>query len=242
VQSEVNADLLFFLLSLDPKSPAPSIQTSVSSNASPPLCPRLVSVQDGQWAHQNLLLVFGQVGFPESPINNGQIVVHHHMDAHPVTQWPITDGYFKALVRLDPGPNRLRFEYTAHKIPAFSTTMTVHMLPLAASPPLQLAILLAKDSTGEYECLGERKEHEGNTTETALKKLRMAACLSQAFTGEQMYRARLGRRCFRLEEEWGPDTLSNRTTGTMRNIPKVHVIRSESTVEGEFPLRPATDD
>ena len=213
-----------------------------STTSSPPLCPRLLSVQDNQWVHQNLLLVFGQVGFPESPVNNGQIVVHHHMDGYPATQWPITDGYFKALVRLDPGPNKLQFEYTAPNIPAFSTGMTLNMLPLAASPPLQLAILLGKDSTGEYECHGERKEHEVNSTETALKKLRMAAYLSQAFTGEQMYRARLGRRCFRLEEEWGPDTLSNRTTAAMRNIAKVHVIRSESTVEGETLRRPTTED
>ncbi|KAF8250105.1 hypothetical protein K440DRAFT_597519 [Wilcoxina mikolae CBS 423.85] len=106
------------------------------------------------------------------------------------------------------------------------------MLPLATSPPLHLALLLGKDSTGEYECQGERKEHEGNGIEMAQKKLRMAAHLVQAFTAEQMYRNRMGRRCFRLEEEWDFDTLSNRATnGTMRNLAKVHVIRLESTVD-----------
>jgi hypothetical protein len=215
-----------------PKSSAPAPSTPTAASA--PLAPRIASVQDGQWVHQNLLLVFGQVGFSESPVNSGQIIVHHHLEGYPATQWPISDGYFKALVRLDPGPNKIRFEYSASKVPSFSTTMTLNMLPLAASPPLHLAVLLGKDSTGEYECQGERKEHEGNGLETALKKLRMAAYLAQAFTGEQMYRNRLGRRCFRLEEEWAPDTLSNRMPGMMRNIAKVHVIRSESTVEGEF--------
>jgi hypothetical protein len=192
-------------------------------------------VQDNQWVHQSLLLVFGRVGFAESPINSGQITVHHHLEGYPATQWPVSDGYFKALVHLDPGPNRIRFEYNTAKIPTFSTAMILNMLPLAASPPLHLVVLLGKDSTGEYECQGERQEREGSDTETALKKLRMSAYLAQAFTGEQMYRNRLGRRCFRLEEEWAPDTLSNRTTGMMRNLAKVHVIRSESTVEGMSP-------
>ena len=108
------------------------------------------------------------------------------------------------------------------------------MLPLAATPPLHLAVLLGKDSTGEYECLSERKKTEGKDTEMAQKKLRMAAHLAQAFTAEQMFRNRLGRRCFRLEEEWGPDTLSNRSQNdSMRNLAKIHIIRSESTVDGE---------
>jgi hypothetical protein len=65
----------------------------------------------------------------------------------------------------------------------------------------------------------------------AKRKLRMAAYMMQAFTGEQMYRNRLGRRCFRLEEEWTMDTTSNRMTDSMRNIARVHTIRVESTVE-----------
>ena len=179
-----------------------------------------------------MLLVFGQVGLPEKPCS-GTITVHHHLDGYPSTQWPISEGFFKSLVRLDPGPNRIRFEYSAPKIPSFSTPITISMLPLAATPPLHLAVLLGKDSTGEYECLSERRKSEGKDTEMAQKKLRMAAHLAQAFTAEQMFRNRLGRRCFRLEEEWAYDTLSNRSpVDSMRNLAKIHIIRSESTVDG----------
>jgi len=153
--------------------------SSPSSSVPPsPYAPRILSVQENQWVHQSLLLVFGQVGVVEKPCN-GLITVHHHLDGYPSTQWSISEGYFKALVRLDPGPNKIRFEYNASKIPSFSTCITLNMLPLTASPPLHLAVLLGKDSTGEYECQGERKEHEGNGIEMAQKKLRMAAHLVQ---------------------------------------------------------------
>jgi hypothetical protein len=122
--------------------------------------------------------VFGQVGVPEKPCG-GTVTVHHHLEGYPATQWPVSEGYFKALVRLDPGPNKLRFEYNSSKTPSFSTSLTVNMLPLAASPPLHLAVLLGKDSAGRFDCQGERQEHEGNGTEMAQKKLRMAAHLVQ---------------------------------------------------------------
>lgn len=205
-------------------SPFPGKRLSSQS----PLAPRVLSVQDNQWVHQSLLLLFGQVGIPESPCT-GMITVHHHLDGYPPTKWPISEGYFKALARLDPGPNRIRLEYNASKIPSFSTSMTLNLLPLAASPPLHLAILIGRDSNGEYDHQGERQERGKNGTSMAIKKLRMAAYLAQAFTGEQMFRNKLGRRCFRLEEEWNMDTLSNRTNSVMKNIAKVHVIRSERT-------------
>jgi hypothetical protein len=123
-----------------------------------------------------LLLVFGQVGAEGKKPSTGLITVHHHLDAYPLTKWPISDGYFKALVRLDPGPNKLRFEYNGSRMPSsFSTNIILNMLPLIASPPLHLAILVGKDSTGDFEGQSERQGCEGNSTEVALRKLRMAA-------------------------------------------------------------------
>jgi hypothetical protein len=74
----------------------------------------------------------------------------------------------------------------------------------------------------------------------------MAAYLWQAYTAEQMYRNFPGapgdggsaRRSFRLEEEWANDTLSLQETDVWRMTAKVHIVRSELTVEGNFP--PAT--
>lgn len=54
----------------------------------------------------------------------------------------------------------------------------------------------------------------------------------QAFTAEQMFRNKLGRRTFRFEEEWvtGTSNYRDRELGTMRSEAKIHVIRSSKTV------------
>lgn len=110
--------------------------------------------------------------------------------------------------------------------------MNINFLPLINSPPLQLVILLAKDSPGTFDAVPERVQREGNGLETAIRKYRMAAYLWQAFTGEQMYRSGFGRRCFRFEEEWqsGSLTFRDAATGQMRNEAKIHIVRTEKTV------------
>lgn len=139
-----------------------------------PFAPRLISAQEGQWFHQSVILVFGEVGVPERPID-GTITVHHHLEGYPATQWPVISGHFKVLVHLDPGMNRLRFDFSASKIAPTSSGIAVNFLPLTSCPPLHLAVLLAKDSPGEYECHGDRKLREGNDVRMAKKKFRMAA-------------------------------------------------------------------
>lgn len=109
----------------------------------------------------------------------------------------------------------------------------MNFLPLVNSPPLQLVILVGKDSPCTFDAVPERVQREGNGLDIAIRKFRMAAYLWQAFTGEQMYRNGFGRRCFRFEEEWQTGSLTRRDkdTGQMRNEAKVHVVRSHKTVK-----------
>ena len=160
-------------------------------------------------------------------------------DGFPPTYWPVSDSHFKALVYLTPGPNKLRFDFTSPKLansnssnPIHSSYLTLHMMPPHTAPPLQLVILLAKDSLGTFDAVPARVEKEGNGIDTAIKKFRMAAYLWQAFTAEQMHRNKLGRRVFRMEEEWvtGSSNYRDRENGTMRSEAKVHVIRCDKTV------------
>ena len=110
--------------------------------------------------------------------------------------------------------------------------MNINLLPLATSPPLQLVILLGKDSPGTYDAVPERVQREGNGLDTAVRKYKMAAYLWQAFTAEQMYRNGFGRRCFRFEEEWQLGSLTGRDAGTsqMRNEARIRIVRTEKTV------------
>ena len=142
----------------------------------PPFAPRILNILENSWVHQQFLLVFGQV----ETASHGQIIVRHHMDLYPATHWPICDnGHFKAFVHLEPGPNKLRFTYKSAKSSTFTTEFTVHMLPLVATPPLHLVLLVAKDSSEEYECQSE-KDNEMNGLQTAARKLRMAACVLES--------------------------------------------------------------
>ena len=189
--------------------------------------------------HQKVLLIYGQVGDPAQHALDGTVTISHHNDSFPATMWPVNDSHFKALVHLTPGPNRLRFDCASPKlpannssIPAHSSWMSINFLPLTNSPPLQLVILLGKDSPGTFDAVPERVQREGNGLETAIRKYRMAAYLWQAFTGEQMYRSGYGRRCFRFEEEWqsGSLTFRDSAAGQMRNEAKIHIVRSKKTV------------
>lgn len=187
--------------------------------------------------HQKVLLILGQCADPSQPLD-GQVTIYHHQDNFPPQQWPVNDCHFKALVHLQPGPNRLRLDFTSPKLPtnpgpAHTSWIHINYLPLISSPPLQLCILVAKDSPQTYDAVPERAQKEGNNLATAVRKFRMAAYLWQAFTAEQMNRNAFGRRCYRYEEEWQPGTLTwkDMETGQMRNEAKIHIIRMDKTLK-----------
>uniref|UniRef100_A0A093VDQ5 Putative zinc metalloproteinase n=2 Tax=Talaromyces marneffei PM1 TaxID=1077442 RepID=A0A093VDQ5_TALMA len=211
-----------------------SIRTPVASS---PYAPRIISVSDNSWVHQKVLLVSGYIGDPRQRPIDGTVTLHHNHDGFPATTWPVSDSHFKALVHLVPGPNRLRFDFSSPKLSSSSSSghsswHSINYLPLTNSPPLDLVILLGKDSPGTFDSTPERIQSEGNDLDVAIKKYRMAAYLWQAYTGEQMFRNSFGRRCFRFEEEWQTGTLSQRdtSTGQIRNEAKVHIVRTEKTV------------
>jgi hypothetical protein len=185
-----------------------------------------------------VLLIFGQIGEPSHKPLDGTVTINHHQGRFPPTAWPVSDSYFKALVHLEPGWNRIRLDFTSPKvsmsntsIPSHASFLNINYLPLNNLPPLQLAIILGSDSPATYDAAPDRIQREGNGLELATKKFRMAAYLWQAFTGEQMQRHGFGRRCFRFEDAWEPGTLSYQDwgTGQFRTQAKIHVIRSSKT-------------
>lgn len=189
--------------------------------------------------HQKVLLIYGEAADLQRPID-GNLNVVHHGDNFPQTQWPVCDSHWKALVYLQPGPNRLRLDFSSPKLSSHNGQMQVHsswininFLPLISSPPLQLCILVAKDSPETFDAVPDRIQKEGNGLNTAIRKFRMAAYLWQAFTAEQMNRNGFGRRCYRYEEEWQPGSLSwkDMAAGQMRNEAKIHVIKLDKTVQ-----------
>ncbi|GAB1317241.1 Peptidase family-domain-containing protein [Madurella fahalii] len=201
--------------------------------------PRITNVPDSSWVYQKVLLVHGTIGDPSHRSLDGTLTVSRLDDNFPATSWPVCNSRFKALVYLMPGANRLRLDFSSPKLansgssnPIHASYLTVHMIPPVGAPPLQLAILLAKDSPGTFDAVPARIEREGNGLDTAVRKFRMAAYLWQAFTAEQMWHNKLGRRVFRFEEEWttGAANQRDREHGTLRSEARVHIIRSDKTV------------
>ncbi|KAL2355965.1 putative zinc metallo proteinase [Cryomyces antarcticus] len=204
-------------------SPATGTPKPLSTS---PLAPRVLSISDNSWVHQKVLLIYGTVGDPaQQPLDGTLTLARLRLPLQGAGPSP-------------PGPNRLRLDFTSPRIPSSHTALShsswvsINFLPLISAPPLQLVLLVAKDSPETFDAVPERVQREGNGIDTAIRKYRMAAYLWQAFTGEQMNRNGFGRRCFRYEEEWQPGTLSYRDmeAGQLRNEAKVHVIRLNKTV------------
>ncbi|KAG6040208.1 hypothetical protein E4U41_001273 [Claviceps citrina] len=201
--------------------------------------PSIHNIPENSWVYQKVLLLHGSIGEPGKCLVDGTVVVSRYDDTFPATSWPVCESHFKALVYLQPGPNKFRLDFSSPKLANSSSTnpihasyLTIHMIPAMHAPPLQLAIIVGKDSPETFEAPPARVEKEGNGLNTAIRKFRMAAYLWQAFTAEQMWRHKLGRRSFRYEEEWilGTATHRDRENGTMRSEARVHIIRSDKTV------------
>jgi hypothetical protein len=111
----------------------------------------------------------------------------------------------------------------------------IRYTPLLQTPPLHLAILIAKDSPLLMDCPpakfgGLSSAH--SSLDAAIAKFRMTAYMWQAITAADFRAKGLGRRSFRLEEEWSTDTLSQQSlhSPTTGIVPKVHLIRTHLTV------------
>ncbi|ODQ65800.1 hypothetical protein NADFUDRAFT_82762 [Nadsonia fulvescens var. elongata DSM 6958] len=168
----------------------------------------------------------GNVDFP----TNSNVIIHHHLDSFPEQKFPVSQNYFKALVHLQPGPNEIIVDYEIPDTKMIAkSTINIVYIPLLQNEPLQLALILGKDSPGTFDSLDYKKDREGNGLELAIKKLRLAGYMMSAFTAEQMARNGFGPRSFRLEESWELDTISNQES-TQRSTARVHVIRCDKTV------------
>ena len=165
----------------------------------------------------------------------------------PVQTWPVMGGRFKALVLLSPGANLITLQHYQQNKACGSCKLSLNYVPLLQNPPLYLAIMVAKDSPLTIDCPmvkmgGISTAH--SSLDAAIVKFRMTAYMWQAAMGDDMHSKGLGRRSFRLEEEWAADTLSrafphassmealsfNNTEQELRSTAKIHIVRSDKTV------------
>ncbi|KAK7756202.1 hypothetical protein SLS62_001795 [Diatrype stigma] len=226
---------------------------------------QFTNITDKETVYQRCLLVTGTCHDYPPPRAPGaeDFIAVKAKDAllQPLGQqnWPVWQGTFRCLVMLQPGANRVDFQLHHQGQVRTSARITVHCQPLLQLPPLHLAIMVAKDSPLLIDCPPAKRgaiTTAHSTLDAAILKLRLAAYMWQALTAEDLRTKGLGRRSFRLDEEWGLDTTtmasmypplssnsdnargsdgdsSNDNTETrlpMGSVAKVHVVRSEKTV------------
>ncbi|KAK0744655.1 putative peptidase family-domain-containing protein [Apiosordaria backusii] len=159
--------------------------------------------------------------------------------ATPEQRWPVSNGHFKALALLAPGMNTVSL--TSGNDDDDKLALRIRYVPLPKTPPLHLAILIAKDSPLSIDC-PPRKFGTFSSTHSSLDaviaKFRVTALMWQALIAEDMRKKDLGRRSFQLQEEWATDTLTResvqisttRPQETLGWVPQIHLVRTDKTV------------
>ncbi|EGP86546.1 uncharacterized protein MYCGRDRAFT_109942 [Zymoseptoria tritici IPO323] len=168
----------------------------------------VTNVDDGEVIHQTCLLLSGTCALDTSSASDHVTVtnVDPLRNTSATQAWLAAERKWKALVLLHCGMNNIKI---AHGFETISLNLTHH--PYLQLPPLHLAILVARDSPLVINCPSEKYgafSSAHNSLDAAIAKLRMSAYMWQALTAERMRKAGLGRRAFRLEEEWQSDLTS----------------------------------
>ncbi|KAL4734122.1 putative peptidase family-domain-containing protein [Aspergillus similis] len=207
---------------------------------------QITNLEDGEVVHQTCLSIHGTCPIFDSTLETPFITVRVTdglTQTQTATPWPLHNGRWKTLAMLAPGSNKITFELH-HPHGLYETlSISVTYLPLLQLPPLHLAILVAKDSPLLIDCPPAKHgafSSAHSDLDAAVAKFRMTAYMWQALTAEDLRSKGLGRRSFRLDEEWGVNTTLRTPYANacghasaqqaMSAIAKVHIIKSDKTV------------
>ncbi|KAK7943329.1 uncharacterized protein PG986_012442 [Apiospora aurea] len=204
---------------------------------------RLTNVTNNETVHQRCLLVTGTCDDANTSKEDFVAVTIRDAFSKPSDpqNWPVAAGSnaFRCLLMLQPGPNAADFLLFHQGRVCATASLTLNYRPLLQLPPLNLAIMVAKDSPLVIDCPPAKRgafTSAHSTLDAAISKLRMTAYMWQALLAEEFYSMDLGRRTFRLEEQWETDTTTlshlqcDSGETTAGSVAKVHVVRSDRTV------------
>ncbi|PGG99767.1 hypothetical protein GX51_06139 [Blastomyces parvus] len=209
------------------------------------------NLSQGETVHQRCIVIKGSC---RSAVECGFLTVENQgasgYQNFPTQSHPVLQGRFTFLAMLTEGPNNLiiqlasHYNRTAQSDSPDTIIVSLNYHPLMNSPPLHLAIMVAKDSPLVIDCPPDK--YGGlpgghSHLDAVIAKFRMTAYMWQALTAEDMRIKGLGRRSFRLEEERTADTTSqaflyNRAQQSLpiseaiRSTAKVHLIGTDKTV------------
>ncbi|KAL1409649.1 hypothetical protein Q8F55_003645 [Vanrija albida] len=165
--------------------------------------------------HSHLALIIGEVR--PAPPHGSYVTVASPF--HPPQSFPVhSSGRFKALAPLNPGSNALTIIGPGDE----SIPFPVSYDPQPANQPISLVIIAGRDSQLRYD------DVQPTNLDGAVRRLRMAAYLWQAYTEHQMMKQGFGPRVFQFEEEDGEDTRTR--SGGRGRVAKITLVRSKYSV------------
>lgn len=169
----------------------------------------------------------------------------------PPQYFEVNNGHFKAIIHVSPGERNIFqvdildngyindfgfVEYGNGRGPNIvdSGSLTLSFNPLPQNKPIHLCLIRGRDSNNTYDMPKYRLQRgEVPNLENAIKKLKVAGRLMQAYTQDEMRSAGFSNRCFQFVEE----TIHDQTIfGYKVNSPtphqeiKIHVLTSPKTV------------
>ena len=169
----------------------------------------------------------------------------------PPQYFEVNNGHFKAIIHVSPGERNIFqvdildngyindfgfVEYGNGRRPNIvdSGSLTLSFNPLPQNKPIHLCLIRGRDSNNTYDMPKYRLQRgEVPNLENAIKKLKVAGRLMQAYTQDEMRSAGFSNRCFQFVEE----TIHDQTIfGYKVNSPtphqeiKIHVLTSPKTV------------
>jgi hypothetical protein len=150
----------------------------------------------------------------------------------PMTEWPVSQGSFKALVHLETGQNDINLTHIGSDgaVASRPTSFSFFYEPLRRNRPLELVLLTAKNSSfmsEKYQSTGATKHVE------AMAKFRMGAYLWQTYLAEHLNVRSFGRRTFQLQSVLKDSTvyLETRTKHISRQEAPIDAITLDKTVD-----------
>lgn len=175
--------------------------------------------------------------------------VNNNNKVFPPQSFEVNNGNFKAIVQVSPNEDNQfqvsvldngvidHFGFASYKGGApnvvDSGQLTLKHFPLQ-NKPLHLCVILGKDSDGSYDMPHYRVNRgEVANLDAAVRKLKVAARLMQAYTQDEMRAAGFSNRSFQWVEE--PSSFQgifgyNVNSPAAHQEVKVHVLRSPKTV------------
>ena len=171
----------------------------------------MYSVKNNETFCHRLVLIRGKVECPliqpsypnDIDPYNGRFITVKKTDGSS-KNWPINSYHeFKVLISLAKGNNKITFYYNykskSKLIERASTEIDLFYFENINMEPVRLGIFIAKDSKGFFDMDRDSLSRgEKNDYDSAIKRVRMAALLWQAFTSDSLNSYDLGRKSFRF--------------------------------------------